>query len=317
MSVYPIKPFDLSKVRTYPLRDRPSKVCYSSFARTFHKGGSFLDFLASLPEILAGADLRALITALAEAKSHGRAILWGLGGHVIKVGLGPTLIDLMTHGFVSGLAINGSAMIHDFEIALVGATSEDVEAELGHGRFGMAEETGRFINEAINAGFLQGLGLGESVGRFLASLKPEFADYSLLAQAYRLGIPVTVHLAIGTDIINNHPTTNGAALGEGSHIDFRLFSTLVEEIHNGGVYLNVGSAVVLPEVFLKAVTLVRNAGASLERFTTVNLDFVQHYRPTQNVVKRPTKNSGQGLALTGHHEILIPLIAAALIEKCH
>lgn len=314
MSIYPIKPFDLSRVKTYPLKDRPSKVDHKRFAKTFTKGGSFLDFFNALPEILAGSDIREVVEAVVRAKRARRSIIWGMGGHVIKVGLGPILIDLLKRGLVSGIAMNGSTMIHDFEIALVGKTSEDVEAELSGGRFGMAEETGRMINEAIVLGVAKGLGIGESVGQFLNDLKPDYRTSSLLARAYAQKVPVTVHVAIGTDIVHNHPSVSGEAIGKGSHLDFLLFSSLVAQMNDGGVYLNLGSNVILPEVFLKAVTVIRNSAATLENFTTVNLDFIQHYRPTQNVVRRPTKNSGKGISLTGHHEILLPLIAAALVE---
>jgi hypothetical protein len=233
---------------------------------------------------------------------------------VIKTGLSPILIDLMDCGFVSALAFNGSCIIHDFEIAQTGCTSEDVEVQLESGAFGMAEETGAGINKAIREGAAKGLGIGESLGSFLAEEDPEFGSYSLLLQAYLRNIPVTVHVTIGADIVHNHPEISPAAVGEGSHRDFRLFARLVEGLNEGGVYLNCGSAVTLPEVFLKAVTLVRNSGKRLQNFTTANLDFFQHYRPTENVIKRPVKNGGRGIPITGHHEILLPLLAAYLIE---
>jgi hypothetical protein len=237
-----------------------------------------------------------------------------MGGHVIKTGLSPLLIDLMDRGLVSALALNGSCLVHDFEIALVGSTSEDVEAQLQTGAFGMAEETGRGINQAIGEGVAEGLGIGESLGRYLADLDPAFGRYSLLLQAYLRNIPVTVHVTIGADVVHNHPGVMPAAIGEGTHRDFRLLARLVEGLHEGGVYLNCGSAVTLPEVFLKCVALVRNSGRPLQNFTTANLDFVQHYRPTENVLKRPVKNGGRGIPLTGHHEINIPLLAAWLVE---
>lgn len=262
--------------------------------------------------------------AVVGARARSSAILWGMGGHVIKVGLGPILNDLIRRGFVSGIAMNGSALIHDFEIALAGGTSEDVEAVLGDGKFGMAEETGRFINEMAGAARRRGIGLGEAAGEFLTreNLGVKHADQSVLVASYRAGIPVTVHLAIGADIPHMHRTASGENLGAATHHDFRLFCALVRQMHPGGVYLNWGSAVILPEVFLKAVTVVRNLGTPLRPITTANFDFVQHYRPLQNVVKRPTaaatggedSEKSHGYAITGHHEILLPLLAAALVE---
>jgi len=314
MSKYRAKPFGLDKIQTYPLRSRLSKVAVGSFGRPHTKGGSVAEFLETFPSILGAQNLRDLAHAVLRAQAAGRAILWGAGGHVIKTGLSPILIDLMRRGLVSGLALNGSGIIHDFEIALIGSTSEDVDAQLQTGAFGMAEETGQGINQAIREGVADGLGIGESLGRHLAGMKPAYGEYSLVLQAYRIGIPVTVHVTIGADIIHNHPEVSPEAIGLGSHRDFRLFAGLVAELNEGGVYLNCGSAVVLPEVFLKSVTLVRNSGVPLQNFTTANLDFIQHYRPTENVLKRPLKNGGRGIPLTGHHEILLPLLAAWLIE---
>jgi hypothetical protein len=274
-----------------------------------------------LPNILAAADLRKIVAAIQRAKKQRSAILWGIGGHVIKVGLGPLLIDLMKRGFVSGIAMNGAALIHDFEIALAGNTSEEVEAGIGVGAFGMAEETGQYLNEMAKLSHRIRIGYGEAAGQFLSSgiLQPKHAESSVLMAAYKLRIPVTVHLAIGTDIPHMHRAADGAALGAATHTDFRLFSSLVQEMHPGGVYLNWGSAVLLPEVFLKAVSVVRNLGVPLRPITTANFDFIQHYRPMQNVVKRPTAfERGQtgpeshGYAITGHHELLLPILAAAL-----
>src|SRR6185369_2079161 len=236
------------------------------------------------------------------------------GAHVIKTGVSPVLIDLMERGYVSALATNGAGVIHDFEIALSGATSEDVDEALGPGRFGMAEETGRRLNAAINDGVTDGLGLGQGVGKRLREMKPQHESLSILAAAARLEIPVTVHVAIGTDIIHMHPAASGAALGEGSLRDFRYFVSNVARLA-GGVFLNCGSAVVLPEVFLKAVALARNRGTSLANLTTVNLDFIRSYRPQTNVVARPTAGTGRGYSLVGHHELMIPLLAAALVEQ--
>jgi hypothetical protein len=268
-----------------------------------------------LPRILAAESFRQLAQAIVQARAARKAILWGLGGHVIKTGLAPVLIDLMDRGFVTGIALNGSGIIHDFEIALVGSTSEDVDAQLEHGAFGMAEETGREINQAISEGVAGGLGIGEALGRYLSHRGPPCGHFSLLLQAYTRSIPVTVHVTIGADIIHNHPAMAPPDVGEGSHRDFRLFATLVSELDGGGVYLNCGSAVTLPEVFLKCVTLVRNSGVRLQKFTTANLDFVQHYRPVENVLRRPVKKHGQGIAITGHHEITLPLLAAWLVES--
>ena len=314
MSKYRVRPFDLRDIKTYPLKDRLSKVAVDLFCQPHEKGGTVAEFLHSLPRILASRELKDLAHAIVNARSNGKAILWGMGGHVIKSGLSAILIDLMDRGLVTALAMNGSCIIHDFEIALVGSTSEDVDAQLGTGAFGMAEETGREINLAVAKGVADGLGIGESMGRCLADLNPAFGRFSLLLQAYLRSIPVTVHVTVGGDIIHNHPSVSASATGEGSHRDFRLLASLVEELNEGGVYLNCGSAVTLPEVFLKCVTLVRNSGRPLRNFTTANLDFIQHYRPSQNVLSRPVKDGGRGIAITGHHEIMIPLLAAWLVE---
>jgi hypothetical protein len=316
-SEYPIHPLDFSGISTYPLESRKSKVHSGMFGKAMDGSENLLAFISKLPNILAGDSLRKLIRALLYARASGKPIVWGLGGHVIKVGLSPVLNDLMHAGFVTGIAMNGSAAIHDFEVALRGTTSEDVEEQIGEGRFGMARETGAYMNTAIEEAVANGIGLGEGLGRFIKhgedkGITFQYRPLSILAAAYALKIPVTVHVAIGTDIIHAHPQASGKALGEATYHDFRLFCSMARELDAGGVYLNVGSAVVLPEVFLKAVSVVRNLGHHLEEFTTANLDFIQHYRPTQNVLKRPTQNSGQSIALTGHHEIMIPLIAAAL-----
>jgi hypothetical protein len=305
--------FDLSGVATYPLKSRKSKARAEDFARATAPGVTVAALLASLPDMLAAADFKAVVRAIADAGRTAGGVVWGLGAHVIKTGLGPVLIDLMERGFVSAIATNGAGIIHDFEIALVGATSEDVDEALGGGRFGMAEETGRLLNAAINEGVAEGLGIGQSVTRFLGAREPQFARSSILAAAARLHIPVTAHVAIGTDIIHMHPAASGAALGEGSLRDFRYFVSNVARLERG-VYLNCGSAVVLPEVFLKAVALARNRGIALAELTTVNMDFVRLYRPQTNVVTRPTAGTGRGYSLIGHHEIMIPLLAAAVVS---
>jgi hypothetical protein len=272
------------------------------------------DLLASLPRILAGDTLRSLAAEIARARSRRKPIVWGLGAHVLKVGLSPVILDLMERGFVTGIALNGAGIVHDFELAVAGQTSEDVEAGLGTGAFGMARETGEELSDAIAAGDRDGLGLGAAVGRHLARRRPRHLAVSLLAAAHRLGLPATVHVAVGTDIVHMHPRLDPGALGRATHLDFRLFAAQVARLGGGGVYLNVGSAVLLPEVFLKAVTLVRNLGHPLRDFATANLDFLQSYRPSTNVVERPTRGVGRGYRLTGHHEILVPLLAAALLE---
>ena len=321
MSIYSIHPTTFGGVHTYPLASRKSKVSVRDFATPPTANASLKKFLDSLPNILAAEDLRQLLSAIHSARKQRKPVLWGIGGHVIKVGLGPVLIDLMKRGFVSGIAMNGAALIHDFEIALVGNTSEDVEAGIGEGQFGMAAETGEYINEIAKLSHRIRIGYGEAAGQYLSSgiLDAKHANSSVLVAAYKHRIPVTIHLAIGTDIPHMHPAANGAALGDATHHDFRLFCALVQQMHPGGVYLNWGSAVLLPEIFLKAVSVVRNFGVPLRPITTANFDFIQHYRPLQNVVKRPTASprgsngpESHGYAITGHHELLLPLVAAAL-----
>jgi deoxyhypusine synthase len=314
MSRYPIEPFDLRRTRTRPLGDRPGKVDASSFARPHVKGASVAEFLDGLPAILGAQGLRELAQAIVRARGAGKPVIWGLGAHVIKTGLSPVLIDLMDRGLVSAVALNGAGVIHDYEIALVGSTSEDVASQLDEGAFGMAEETGRDVHRAVAEGASQGLGIGESLGAFLQRAGPPFGEFSLLLQAYLRSIPVTVHVTIGADVIHNHPACAASELGKASHQDFRLLASLVAGLNEGGVFLNCGSAVTLPEIFLKCVALVRNAGETLQDFTTANLDFLQHYRPQENVLKRPVNKGGKGIPLTGHHEIMIPLLAAAIIH---
>ena len=312
MSKYSREPLDLSSLSTISIHDRGGKVRVEHFAKP-HAGGSISALIDSLPHILAADSLRGVIDAIAEARAKSRQILWGLGGHVIKCGLAPVLLDLMHHGYATAFVLNGAAAIHDFEIAIAGQTSEDVEAVLPDGRFGMAEETGREFNAALNSA----QGFGEAIGRHLEKIADQrFAASSLQHQAYLNATPVTVHVAIGTDTPHAHPAAQGDAIGRATHRDFRLLCSLVKDLNDGGVYLNVGSAVLLPEVFLKAVSIVRNLGHPLANFTTVNLDFLQHYRPRVNVVERPhARAGGHGYSITGHHEIMIPLLAAALRER--
>ncbi len=313
MTRYPQKPLTFDHLKTVPIDARGGKVQIEHFARPCD-GKSIDALIDSLPKILAADSLRSVLDALRRARQQNRAILWGMGGHVIKCGLAGVLLDLMRRGWVTAFVMNGAASIHDFEIAIAGQTSEDVEAVLPDGRFGAAEETGREMNRAIVEGARDELGMGEALGRRLDEIaKPEFAPHSILHGAYRNSTPVTVHVAIGTDTPHTHPQADGAAIGAATHRDFRLLCSLVTALDNGGVYLNIGSAVVLPEVFLKAVSVVRNLGHPLANFTTVNFDFLQHYRPRLNVVERPhARSGGRGFAITGHHEIMIPLLAAAL-----
>ncbi len=315
-SKYKHGPMDFAAMKTVPIADRGGKVTVEHMAKVPDRHG-VTGLLDSLPSLLAADDFRRVIDAVAQARAQKRAILWGLGGHVIKCGLAPVLLDLMRRGYVSAFVMNGAASIHDFEIGIAGQTSEDVEAVLPDGRFGAAEETGREMNDAIVAGAAAGLGMGEALGARLDTLaRPEYAPYCVLLEAWRASVPVTVHVAVGTDTPHTHPQADGGAIGQATHRDFRLLCSLLTDMHDGGVYLNVGSAVVLPEVFLKAVSVVRNLGNSLARFTTANFDFLQHYRPRMNVVQRPhAQRDGKGYSITGHHEILIPLLAAALIER--
>lgn len=309
-----LTPLNLQDVSTYPLESRHSKVTLDDFARRIDEHSSLKDFLGALPNILAGQSLREVARRLHRARELSKPIIWGIGGHVIKTGLAPVIIDLMTRGFVTAIAANGSVLVHDSEIAMVGSTSEDVDATLDGGAFGGAEETGRLLNNAAIEGARDGIGLGEAMGRALLALNPKYGGSSLLCATNKARLPFTAHVTIGGDIAHFHPTADGAALGAASHTDFRILAELVRRMNGGGVYLNVGSAVTLPEVFLKCVTLVRNLGHELTDITTANLDFIQSYRPLTNVVRRPTANgAGSGYSITGHHEIMIPLLAASLI----
>lgn len=316
-SKYKDQPLGFGGLKTVPIADRGGKVTLAHMAKPYAKGSGVAGLFESFPDILAAPSFAKVVDAVFEARERKRGILWGLGGHVIKCGLAPVLLDLMRRGFVTGFVMNGAASIHDFEIGIAGQTSEDVEAVLPDGRFGAAEETGREMNLAIVAGAQDGIGMGEALGRKLDEIAvPEYADHSIVLQAWRASVPVTVHVAVGTDTPHTHMHADGPSIGSTTHYDFRLLCGLMREIHDGGVYLNVGSAVVLPEVFLKAVSVVRNLGYPLARFTTVNFDFLQHYRPKANVVERPhAQRDGKGYAITGHHELMIPLLAAALIEK--
>jgi hypothetical protein len=313
VSIYDLRPLDLDDVRTYPLSSRPSKVTVADFARPISENTSLAEYLKSLPNILAVGNLREIAAQMRRAKSLGKPIIWGIGGHVIKTGLSPIIIDLMDRGFVSAIAGNGSVLIHDAELAMVGSTSEDVDATLAEGGFGGAEETGRLLSEAAQQGARDQIGLGEALGRALSALQPQHEAVSLLCAAYKARVPFTAHLTIGGDIAHFHPSSDGASFGATSHTDFRLLAEVVRQMNGGGVYLNIGSAVTLPEVFLKCVTLVRNLGHEFSDITTANFDFIQSYRPLTNVVRRPTAGGGRGYAITGHHELTIPLLAAEII----
>ena len=312
MTKYKTKPLSPEKVRTYSLKSRKSKVDTQAFAKVLNGDETISSFVDSLPDILAGKDFKSFIKKTKVAKTGNKPIIFAMGAHVIKVGLNPLIIDLMRSGWINALALNGAGIIHDFEIAYVGQTSEDVASQIKDGSFGMAKETGELLNRAITRGSKKKLGLGETVGEMISSSDFPFKNLSLLSCAYDLNIPVTVHVALGTDIVHCHPDVDGAAVGKTSLHDFFLFCSLVENLEGGGVYVNIGSAVVLPEVFLKAVSFVRNRGRDLTKFSTAVFDFNLHYRPNENVVRRPLKNKKDGFYFVGHHEIMIPLLAASL-----
>jgi len=315
MSIYEnLQPTNFDDIKTYELASRPSKVTVKDFAAPVNADDSLKSFLEKLPNILAVQSLREIARQIRRARDLNKPIVWGIGGHVVKTGLAPVIVDLMKKGFVSAIASNGSVLVHDTEIALVGFTSEDVDATLGTGDFGAARETGEILNAAAKNGMRDRLGLGEAMGREILAQTPPNWENSLLCQTYKNKIPFTAHLAIGADIGHFHAACDGASLGATTHTDFKLFCSIVRELNGGGVYLNIGSNVVLPEIFLKAVTVVRNLGFSLEDFTTANFDFIQSYRPNTNVVRRPTAGgAGRGFSITGHHEFMIPLLAAHIL----
>ena len=310
------QPIDLSKVTTYPIAGRSNKVSLArDFAGDINPGMSVSDLLAAMPDQLGGESLKAVIDAVVTARRNDKPVVIAIGGHVIKCGLQPVLKKLIEAGVITAVAMNGSATVHDYEISLIGETSEDVGAVLHCGTFGMAEETGRDINRAIKAGVADGIGYGEALGRFIVGNDNPYRSSSLLATCFDKGIPATVHVAIGTDIIHQHPDCDGATLGQATFTDFRLFTSVVSTLGDGGVFLNIGSAVIMPEVFLKALSIAQNMGFHVDHFTTANFDMTQHYRPLQNVVKRPTAGDSRGLTLTGHHEIMIPLLAAGILDR--
>jgi len=305
---------DFSKLSTYSIYDRKSKVSQSDFAKPWQKKGSFKNFLEGLPNLLGATDIRIVIDAIVEAIKNDHTVMLAMGAHVIKVGLNPLLIQLLEEGIIHAVAVNGAGIIHDTELALAGKTSEDVSAVLGEGQFGMAKETAEFICNAIQSTVQSSEGLGKSIGQAILDANLPFANQSLLATCVRLDVPITVHVAFGTDIVHMHHGFNPEAAGAATYKDFNTFSSVVATLTKG-VYLNVGSAVVLPEVFLKALTLTRNLGFPVHSFTAVNMDFIRQYRPLTNVVNRPTASNGVGINLVGHHEILLPLIACGVMEK--
>jgi hypothetical protein len=308
-------PIDTTKVKTYPLGQRRSKVALSLLGSPFAVGASFREFLARLPRLLAVQDLQEVVLRIAAACRQKRPVILGMGAHPVKVGLSPFIVDFVEKGIISAIAMNGAGIIHDFEMAYSGATSEEVVAALDDGSFGMAQETGEFLNRAMAEGVSkQGLGLGAAVGQKILAAGLPYRQFSILAAGARLDIPITVHVALGTDTLHMHPEADGQAIGEGSLRDFRLFTSVVAQLE-GGVFINLGSAVIIPEVFLKALSLARNLGHRVQHFTTVDMDFIRHYRPSVNVVSRPTQQGGKGFHLTGHHEIMFPLLCAAVLEE--
>jgi deoxyhypusine synthase len=307
------KPISLRGIKTCGLKSRKSKVALDEIGQPFNKG-SFRGFISSLPDILAAKDFKAVVAAIVNARKKDRPVVLGMGAHPIKVGLSPVIINLMENKVITAVAMNGACIVHDFELSLIGHTSEDVAAELCDGSFGMAKETGQGLNNAINKGVGKGYGIGQAVGQHILDSRASYKQLSILAAAARLEVPASVHVAIGTDIIHMHPQADGASIGEGSLRDFKLFCSVVADLR-GGVYINLGSAVILPEVFLKAVAVTRNLKHNVRDFTAVNMDFIQYYRCRENVLRRPVMSGGNSYALTGHHEIMLPLLAAAVMEE--
>jgi len=303
-----IKPLDFGKITTYPLRERKNRVRVSDFAKKAENSMEFKDFVGSLPNLLAGCRIREFVDDLGRAVEREKAVIFGIGGHVIKCGLSPMLIQMMEKGVITAVAMNGAAAIHDFEIAMIGQTSEDVAENLELGTFGMAEETGAKMNRALSEGMRQGIGAGRAFGEEILREDMRYKEHSVLARALELGVPVMVHIAVGTDIIHQHPKADGAAIGATSFTDFRLLCSAIKMLNDGGVFINFGSAVIIPEVFLKALAVARNVGGEVKNFVTANFDMLMHYRPLENVVRRPTAESGKGYNFVGHHEILFPLL---------
>jgi hypothetical protein len=309
-----IKPMSLESVRTYPLSRRPSKVSIKDLGRPWQPGRPMVEWLETLPSVLAAGSLKDVVGHLVRSVMSRKTVILAMGAHPVKVGLSPIIVEWMEKGILTGVAMNGAGIIHDAELAMAGHTSEEVDRDLEEGAFGAAEETGRFLNEAIKDGAQRGWGLGRAVGAAISEAAFPYGCHSILGRAHELGIPVTVHVAIGADVIHFHPSADGAAIGKTSHMDFRLFARLVSGLE-GGIHINLGSAVILPEVFLKALSLVRNLGYKVKEFVTVNMDFTRHYRSITNVVERPVRSGGKGYNLIGHHEIMFPLLAACLAER--
>ena len=307
MSKY--KGVDIKKVRTISIDSRASKIDPSLLAKSVNGNGDFKEFWDSLPHVLKASDLHMLTNHIVHAKKNGKPVLVMMGAHVIKTGLNPVLIDLMRNGVIQGIAMNGAGAIHDLELAYFGKTSEDVAAMLKTGEFGMARETAELLNDTLKQSKNHESGFGEILGARIALENPVYTEYSLLSQAYQMDIPVTLHVALGTDIVHQHPSADGALIGAASLRDFHIFCHLLSKIGNGGVVLLFGSAVILPEIFLKALTVARNIYGTIDNFITANFDMIRHYRPEMNVVERPTQNQGHGYSFTGHHEIMIPLLA--------
>lgn len=308
-------PVDLNKVKTFPIKKRKTKSQASSFAKPLPKGSSFAKVMGGLPKFFAAEDLKAVAKAIVAARKAGKPVIAGIGAHVIKCGLSPLLIDLMNRGFISLVAMNGAGAIHDFEVAYLGRTSEDVGPGLEEGKFGMVRETAEIMNEAMRDCLDKRTGLGDAIAQMILHIKAPHSFLSLLASGKKLGRPPVVFVAIGTDTIHMHGSFSGAAAGEGSHTDFRTLVSAVSKLGNGGVYLNIGSAVILPEVFLKALTVARNIHGRVNNFTTANFDMIPHYRPGENVIKRPTAGGGKGFNIIGRHEIMLPLLYQMIIEE--
>ena len=305
---------DKKKFKTISIENRKSLVHVENFAKPYIPGSDFDSFIKSLPDFLAAKDLLQFAEHIQNARKKGKPIILGLGTHTIKVGLNPIIIDLMERGWISAIGVNGSFLIHDFEVALAGQTSEDVEKMLHRGRFGNTEETGLFLNIAFKEGLEMGFGAGEAVGYYLIQGKFPFNHYSVLYNAYKLNIPITVHPALGTDFIHYHPRFDGSVVGKLAEKDFLLFASIVSTLSEGGIYINVGSAVIMPEVFLKAISFCTAQDMEIKNIYTAVFDFNRHYRPLENVVKRPVSNGGKGYYFVGHHEIMIPLLAAILLN---
>jgi len=309
------KEIDLSRIKTVSIHNRKSKVSHRDMARLYQKGSRLCEFLETLPPVLKAKDFKAVVSAVASARKLGKPIVWMMGAHIIKCGLSPIVVDLMERKIITTVCLNGAGVIHDAELAAFGHTSEDVAENLVNGTFGMSQETAELINGALKMGKENQLGYGESIGKRLVEDNVPHKGLSICAAGFRLRTPVLVFVGIGTEITHQHPSTDGGTIGELSMRDFRIFCQQLTELSIGGVVLNIGSAVILPEVFLKALTVVRNLGYPAEGFTAANFDMIQHYRPSENVVTRPTRGGGKGYQITGHHELMIPLLAAAVIEQ--